>query len=113
MRRGRWPDKSDIMRSVHQSCCREGALVSHDVLHEVKAILIERGLSIQSESRIANDSGEVLKLKQGAVVNVYENGRVFVQGGKREFVQELQTVIDSRLKAENGEIAPSRKVFVV
>src|SRR5687768_9380147 len=94
----KWPDMSDMMRSVHQSFYREGALVSHDVLHEVKAILIERGLSIQSESRIANDSGEVLKLKQGVVVNVYDNGRVFVQGGKREFVQELQSVIDRRLK---------------
>jgi len=47
------------------------------------------------------------------VVNVYDNGRVFVQGGKREFVQELQSVIDSRLKGEDGEIASSRKVFVV
>ena len=85
----------------------------HDVIHDIRAILVERGLGIEKESRNNNDNGQVLKLKPGPIVNVYDTGKVNVQGTPKELVRDLQETINNRLKEPSGTADVSRKIFVV
>src|SRR5215217_5368055 len=89
------------------------AAMPHDVIHDIKAILVERGLGIEKESRNNNDNGQVLKLKPGPIVNVYDTGKVNVQGTPKELVRDLQETINNRLKEPSGNADVSRKIFVV
>ncbi len=77
-------------------------------LDEVKSKLKGSGHRINKEDRLGNNSGTRLRLDNGAVVNVYDNGTVHCQGKNCEQVRPLFT--------EGAPAIPStksNKVFVV
>ncbi|MDR2976786.1 MAG: nucleotide-binding protein [Streptococcaceae bacterium] len=76
---------------------------------EVKAILSKNGLNIQTENRIGNDTGDCIHLEDGAIVNIFDSGKVNVQGKNAESIKSLFNEVNSALKSENR----NRKVFVV
>lgn len=54
---------------------------------EVRQLLEANGLAISGEKRLRNGLGSQLRVKNGAVVNVWNNGNVNVQGKNREVVE--------------------------
>ena len=58
-------------------------------LYKVQALLESKRYSINSTDRLPNDTGEQLRLTNGAIVNVFDNGTVNVQGKNMEGVRRL------------------------
>ncbi len=77
-------------------------------LDEVKSKLKGSGHRIDKEDRLGNNSGTQLRLENGAIVNVYDNGKVHCQGKNSEEVQVLFTEAVLSIPS-----AKSNKVFVV
>jgi predicted nucleotide-binding protein len=49
-------------------------------LEDAKRLLEEAGIEIESESRLANDTGVQLRRDGGSIVNVYDSGKYILQG---------------------------------
>ena len=49
-------------------------------LSEARKLLDAAPFDIKSEGRLSNDTGTQLRLKNGAIVNVFDNGNFSVQG---------------------------------
>ena len=77
-------------------------------LDEVKSKLKASGHRIEREDRLANNSGTQLRLENGAIVNVYDSGRVHCQGKNQEEVSALFGGTPCSIPA-----AKSDKIFVV
>lgn len=81
---------------------------------QVRALLLEAGLAIVSESRLGNDKGVQLRLASDAIVNVFDNGTVNIQGRNKEAVE---TALGMAAAGGGGVPAaaasPKKKVFVV
>ena len=81
-------------------------------LDETKQKLSECGFDIKSESRRPDNHGTRLDLTNGAVVNVFDNGSVNVQGKKTEQVEAC--LAGNTTTVLNVAPAPdNNKVFVV
>lgn len=71
------------------------------------------GLAVTEEKRLGNETGTTLRLDNGAIVNLFDNGTVNFQGKNQNQAREALG-----LAAEGGVVAqtvatPSSKVFVV
>ena len=73
---------------------------------EASAILSEAECEIAEEKRLGNDTGWQLKLRSGAVVNVFDKGSYNVQGKNKATIQQI-------LDRATGNGTGGRKVFVV
>ncbi len=84
-------------------------------IDEIKRILQQASLGIVKEFRVGNDSGIQLRLADGAIINIFDNGTVQFQGKHQE---EMKSLILPAL-GKTVECAPragealSNKVFVV
>ncbi|MEM4725215.1 MAG: nucleotide-binding protein, partial [Candidatus Hadarchaeum sp.] len=70
------------------------------------------GLEITSEKRLPNDTGTQLRLKNGAIVNIFDNGNFNVQGKKKAQV-EAALGKSARAPESPAMYSSKRKVFVV
>jgi predicted nucleotide-binding protein len=77
-------------------------------VEEAKALLQSAQLNVSSEARLPNDTGTQLKLENGAIVNVYDSGKINIQGKKQEIVNDA---LGASLPA--AQEAANTKVFVV
>lgn len=89
-------------------------------IEDVKHALSDSGYDISNESRLGNDTGTQLHLTNEAIVNVFDNGTVSVQGKNSEPVKQILgltsgTVTPRRNTAPRpaNSSPPNRKVFVV
>jgi predicted nucleotide-binding protein len=79
---------------------------------EACSLLEAAGLELKSEDRLGNDTGTQLRLKNGAIVNVFDNGNFNVQGKSKAAV-ETALGKAARIAETPGGYAAKRKVFVV
>jgi predicted nucleotide-binding protein len=85
-------------------------------VEETKACIQAGGFQINTEDRLPNGSGTKLVLSNGAIVNVYDSGKVNVQGKNQEPVKACLGVPPAApaLRTGNGDAKPMlSKVFVV
>jgi predicted nucleotide-binding protein len=82
-------------------------------LDEVCRLLAEAGLKVMTEKRLANDTGTQLRLSNKAIVNVFDNGNVNVQGRNTEAVKAALGAAASEASETAAKQAMKRKVFVV
>ena len=76
-------------------------------IEQIKSILAENGLKIKTEARTSNNHGTRIDLENGAIINVFDTGKVSVQGKNADSIKPL---------FENEELATAplnNKVFVV
>ena len=79
---------------------------------EAKERLLAAGLEVKAEERLGNETGTQLRLTNGAIVNVFDNGTVNIQGKNKAEVQAIlgkTTHVAARAPAGGNK----RKVFVV
>jgi len=76
-------------------------------IDEVKIILSANNLKIKSETRTGNNDGEKIILENGAIINVFDSGKINVQGKNVDVVKPLFSNSTVSFSATN------RKVFVV
>lgn len=82
-------------------------------IHEARHLLKEAHLAISTEKRLKNETGTQLCLKNGAIVNIFDNGSFNVQGKNKGAVE---TVLSGGLSSRSEDRAKQpikRKVFVV
>jgi len=78
-------------------------------IDDVKRALASAGLQISSEERLRNNTGNQLRLENGAIVNCFDKGTVNVQGKNRDAVEKA---LEGNASSSSSR-APSSKVFVV
>ena len=81
-------------------------------LEEIKAALQANNYQTQKESRNGNNTGTQIRLTNGAIVNVYDNGNFNVQGKNTEEVKAA-LVAAPQGAAQPVVAGPNNKVFVV
>lgn len=85
-------------------------------IEEVKDCLHAGGFQINSEGRLPNGTGTKITASNGAIVNVYDSGKVVVQGKNQEPVKEclgVQPDAAPAMPAAGGAKPMLSKVFVV
>ena len=82
-------------------------------LDELKTRVAKAGYPIRDEKRNGNDTGFQLRLDGGAIVNVFDNGTINVQGkpAVKEKVEQALTGESAQTSSRN--MAKSNRVFVV
>lgn len=80
-------------------------------LQEIKDVLHKASIGIKTEQRLANDTGDQLRLQNGAIVNCFDNGNYNVQGKNKATVEKTLGAAAPAI-ASAGSV-PSSKVFVV
>lgn len=78
---------------------------------EVRKILTEGGEKIASESRLGNNTGDQIRTAGGTIMNIYDTGKVQLQGKNRERIEALLAERSTPGEADRRE--PKRSVFVV
>ncbi len=80
---------------------------------EARTLLEAAGLKIKTEGRLGNDTGTQFRLKNGGIVNIFDNGNFNVQG-KNKAETEAALSGSTAIAAEaKGKHVIKRKVFVV
>jgi predicted nucleotide-binding protein len=79
---------------------------------EVRRLLEGAGEKVTSEKRLPNDTGTQLRTTAGAIVNVFDTGRVQVQGKRQDEIQRLLTGGADAAPAR-AATKEKRSVFVV
>jgi predicted nucleotide-binding protein len=79
---------------------------------EARSLLEAASLDVKTEKRLGNDTGTQLRLKNGAIVNVFDNGNFNVQG-KNKAAVEAALGKPTRVAEKAAAYAANRKVFVV
>ena len=79
---------------------------------QAREVLEAGGCDIASESRLPNETGWQLHIEGGAIVNVYDSGRVLVQGKNKDAIEKLIREAPGVGKGVAGR-ATARNVFVV
>ena len=82
-------------------------------LDEVRQALNAAGLDIATEERLPNDTGTQLRLVNKAIVNVFDNGNVNVQGKNQDAVKTALGGGSHQVASTPAKYAVKRKVFVV
>ncbi len=80
---------------------------------EARRVLGEAGLAISTEKRLGNETGTQLRLKTGAIVNVFDNGSFNVQGRNKHAVQAVLSGSAGLRPEDRAKQRIKRKVFVV
>lgn len=78
---------------------------------EIREILVRSGEKITSDSRLTNNTGEQIRTASAAIVNVYDSGKVQVQGKNRDRIEALLAKSADAADPERREA--KRSVFVV
>lgn len=81
-------------------------------LGEARKLLDDANLEVTREERLANDTGTQLRLKNGAIVNVFDNGNFNVQG-KNNAAVDAALGKPARGAEETPHFIIKKKVFVV
>jgi predicted nucleotide-binding protein len=79
---------------------------------EVRRLLEGAGEKVTSEKRLPNETGTQLRTVAGAIVNVFDTGRVQVQGKRQDEIQRLLTGGADTAPAR-AAAKEKRSVFVV
>jgi predicted nucleotide-binding protein len=82
-------------------------------LEEIKARLSKAGYPIRSEKRNGNDTGYQLRVDGGAIVNLFDNGTLNVQGKPAERDKVEQALAGASPNAAPSHAPKSNRVFVV
>lgn len=77
---------------------------------QARVIILNFGRTIKGEKRNNNNTGLELKLNNGAIVNVFDTGKVSLQGKPDE---DLKRLLMSGDREVDMAIAPNRRIFVV
>ena len=77
---------------------------------EARARLQANGHRVASEARLGNDSGWQLRVDGGAIVNVFDSGKVHIQGKNKDAITPL---FEDAATRPAVQLAPTRNVFVV
>jgi predicted nucleotide-binding protein len=84
---------------------------------EIGSKLTAAGINVHEERRDGNNTGWRLSCDNGAIVNLYDSGKVVIQGKSQEAVKKAlgieSTGVFARAVAALKPKPPSRKVFVV
>jgi predicted nucleotide-binding protein len=56
-------------------------------LDEIRDALVIAGLDIKNEIRLSNNTGNQIRLMNGAIVNYYDNGNYSLQGKNQDVVK--------------------------
>jgi len=76
-------------------------------MDQVKQILSASGFAIRNESPLSNNHGTRINLENGAIVNVFDTGKISIQGKNADLVKPC-------FSGDVSDSTPSnRKVFVV
>ena len=75
---------------------------------DVVILLQQNNIQIESEYRMNNNLGIVLRTYEGCLVNVYDTGKVVCQGKNKDSIESLLQKVKT-----NGNKNRNRKVFVV
>jgi predicted nucleotide-binding protein len=111
-----------LMLDKAQTVCAHGGLPSTCTLvlmnkDEAREILEAGGHRINQDFRLPNDSGWQLRTEAGGVVNVYDTGRLVLQGKDKEALELLFDQATAAAGANAGAVAArgakGRNVFVV
>jgi len=79
---------------------------------DARSLLDAASLDVETEERLGNDTGTQLRLKNGAIVNVFDNGNFNVQG-KNKAAVEAALGKPTRIAEKAAAYGAKRKVFVV
>lgn len=82
-------------------------------LYKVQALLESKGFIIDSTDRLPNDTGEQLRLTNGAIVNVFDNGTVTVQGKNSDPVERALGLALAGIPKRGKRHGVNKTVFVV
>lgn len=82
-------------------------------LGEVRRLLAEAGITIATEQRLANETGTQLRLSNKAIVNIFDNGNINVQGRNTDVVKRALGAAAVASGEVPAKYAVKRKVFVV
>src|SRR5262245_18653225 len=80
---------------------------------EARSLLEAATLEIKTEERLGNDTGTQLRLKNGGIVNVFDNGNFNVQGQNKTIVEAVLRSSVTTTPQTGTKGPPKRKVFVV
>jgi hypothetical protein len=53
-------------------------------LQLAEAIILQTGITIALQQRFAFDTGTILRLDNDAIINVFDDGRYYIQGDNKE-----------------------------
>jgi predicted nucleotide-binding protein len=85
-------------------------------IEDVKSLLDAAGVSVVQEQRNGNDNGWRLACDCGAIINVFDTGKLNIQGKNQERVRTALGMDDTSpipIPTYKPQAAGSRKVFVV
>src|SRR3990172_5825873 len=80
---------------------------------EARTLLEAAGLDVKTEGRLGNDTGTQLRLKNGGIVNIFDNGNFNVQGKNKAAVEAALQGSTPIVAEGKARYAVKRKVFVV
>lgn len=80
---------------------------------EARTLLEAAGLKVKTEQRLGNDTGTQLRLTNGGIVNVFDNGTIQLQGKNKEAIEAVLFGPTAAAPERKGKIPIKRKVFVV
>src|ERR1700746_3845824 len=75
-----------------------------------------RSIGIINETRNGNDNGWRLDTSCGAIINLYDTGKLVIQGKNQDAVRAALAIAETQSKSTPGskaQVPSSRKVFVV
>jgi hypothetical protein len=58
-------------------------------VEQAKAILLPTGITIALRHRFAFDTGTILRLDNYAIINIFDDGRYYIQGDEADQVSSL------------------------
>lgn len=73
----------------------------------IKQLLTVKGFKIVEEKRLNNNTGDMLKFDNGAIVNCFDSGKYTIQGKNTE---EIKSILVS---GDNSTVINNKNVFVV
>jgi len=80
---------------------------------EARDLLDAAGLVVKSEERLSNDTGMQLRLRNGAIVNIFDNGNFNVQGKNKSAVEAALHGFEAGGVEARPKVSIKRRVFVV
>lgn len=80
---------------------------------EIEKILNKSGINIIKRNRTGNDTGIRLELSNGAIVNLYDKGKVNVQGKNKDQVEMLLGFNDNKGNSIKNSYNNENNIFVV
>src|ERR1051325_7117521 len=79
-------------------------------LQLAEAIILQTGIKVALQHRFAFDTGTILRLENDAIINVFDDGRYYIQGDNKEELIAAFGRVEAPWDPDTwtGEITPSR-----